>query len=186
MRSAKVADSLRSRPQKLALETAHLNGYANGASHREISALPRTETNVNELSARRAVRTRTIEVRGAPMRHRAASVRELFRQRSSPIATTHLQRRTHRIATHIKTSPHASWLAEQVSFRATGSASRCAITEWMLIYWACVSMGVAVVGMNAWWVMEDLNMPSATPPSGRFPHQKRLTRILQRRDLPTA
>src|SRR5665213_1637077 len=28
--------------------------------------------------------------------------------------------------------------------------------EWMLIYWACVSMGVAVVGMNAWWVAEEM------------------------------
>jgi long-chain acyl-CoA synthetase len=28
--------------------------------------------------------------------------------------------------------------------------------EWMLIYWACVSMGVASVGMNAWWVAEEM------------------------------
>lgn len=28
--------------------------------------------------------------------------------------------------------------------------------EWMLIYWACVSIGVACVGMNAWWVPEEM------------------------------
>ena len=28
--------------------------------------------------------------------------------------------------------------------------------EWMLIYWACVSIGVAVAGMNAWWTPEEM------------------------------
>jgi acyl-CoA synthetase (AMP-forming)/AMP-acid ligase II len=28
--------------------------------------------------------------------------------------------------------------------------------EWILIYWACVSTGIAVVGMNAWWVPEEI------------------------------
>ncbi len=28
--------------------------------------------------------------------------------------------------------------------------------EWMLTYWACVSSGITVVGMNAWWVAEEM------------------------------
>ena len=28
--------------------------------------------------------------------------------------------------------------------------------EWMLIYWACISVGVAAVGMNAWWVPAEM------------------------------
>ena len=28
--------------------------------------------------------------------------------------------------------------------------------EWLLIYWACVSRGVVVVGLNAWWTTEEL------------------------------
>ncbi|MGI9623346.1 MAG: class I adenylate-forming enzyme family protein [Acidimicrobiales bacterium] len=28
--------------------------------------------------------------------------------------------------------------------------------EWLLAYWACVSSGVAVVGMNAWWVGPEI------------------------------
>ena len=27
--------------------------------------------------------------------------------------------------------------------------------EWMLIYWACLSVGITVVGMNAWWTAEE-------------------------------
>ncbi|MDB9867054.1 acyl--CoA ligase [Pseudomonadales bacterium] len=28
--------------------------------------------------------------------------------------------------------------------------------EWLLLYWACVSQGIAVVGVNAWWVAGEL------------------------------
>ena len=28
--------------------------------------------------------------------------------------------------------------------------------EWMLIYWACVCVGVACVGMNAWWTAPEM------------------------------
>ncbi len=37
--------------------------------------------------------------------------------------------------------------------------------EWMLIYWACVSVGVACVGMNAWWNAEEMEfgMKDAAP-----------------------
>ena len=28
--------------------------------------------------------------------------------------------------------------------------------EWMLCYWATVSIGAVVVGVNAWWVAEEL------------------------------
>ncbi len=54
----------------------------------------------------------------------------------------------HRIVAQV-----ATWLREQGVQRG----DRVAIAmrnypEWMLAYWACVSTGVAVVGMNAWWV----------------------------------
>ena len=28
--------------------------------------------------------------------------------------------------------------------------------EWMLCYWALTSIGIAVVGMNAWWVTDEM------------------------------
>lgn len=51
----------------------------------------------------------------------------------------------------------ASWLMAQ----GVKPGDRVAIAmrnfpEWMLIYWACVSIGVAVVGMNAWWTAEEM------------------------------
>ncbi|MFN3237091.1 MAG: class I adenylate-forming enzyme family protein [Pseudomonadales bacterium] len=29
--------------------------------------------------------------------------------------------------------------------------------EWLLSYWACVSQGIAAVGMNAWWIGEEID-----------------------------
>ena len=29
--------------------------------------------------------------------------------------------------------------------------------EWMLTYWACVTSGVGAVGMNAWWIGEEID-----------------------------
>ena len=28
--------------------------------------------------------------------------------------------------------------------------------EWLLAYWACVSTGIRVIGMNAWWVPDEM------------------------------
>ena len=37
--------------------------------------------------------------------------------------------------------------------------------EWMVAYWACVSIGVTCVGMNAWWATPELEyaIEDATP-----------------------
>ncbi len=53
--------------------------------------------------------------------------------------------------------------------------------EWMLIYWACVSLGVAAVGMNAWWVTEELEyvMKDAAP-KVLFCDADRLARLRER------
>ncbi len=59
---------------------------------------------------------------------------------------------------HRLTASVAAWL------RARGvlPGERVAIAmrnypEWMLIYWACVSTGVVVVGMNTWWAPEEMS-----------------------------
>lgn len=51
----------------------------------------------------------------------------------------------------------ASWLVAQ----GVGPGDRVAIAmrnypEWMLVYWATVSIGAACVGMNAWWVGPEM------------------------------
>ncbi len=58
---------------------------------------------------------------------------------------------------HARVAAVASWLTAQGVTRG----DRVAIAmrnypEWMLIYWACVCLGVAAVGMNAWWVPEEM------------------------------
>ena len=50
--------------------------------------------------------------------------------------------------------------------------------EWMLIYWACVSTGIACVGMNAWWVPEELDYAlKDSRPKVVFADQERLERM---------
>ena len=60
----------------------------------------------------------------------------------------------------------ANWLQRQ----GIKQGDRVAIAmrnypEWLLSYWACVSQGIAVVGINAWWVAEELSfgLEDSTP-----------------------
>ena len=58
---------------------------------------------------------------------------------------------------HAIVSKVANWLLEN----DIKSSDRVAIAmrnypEWMLAYWACASLGVTCVGMNAWWATPEL------------------------------
>ena len=78
----------------------------------------------------------------------------------------------------------ANWLVAQ----GVKPGDRVAIAmrnypEWMLIYWACVCMGVAAVGMNAWWVTEEMEFAlKDSAPKAVFADADRLQRILERPD----
>jgi len=51
--------------------------------------------------------------------------------------------------------------------------------EWLLVYWAAVSIGVAVVGMNAWWVADEVEYAlNDSEPKVVFCDHERLERIL--------
>jgi long-chain acyl-CoA synthetase len=51
--------------------------------------------------------------------------------------------------------------------------------EWLLIYWACVSTGIAVVGMNAWWTAEEMEYAlKDSEPKILFADPERLERAL--------
>ena len=59
--------------------------------------------------------------------------------------------------------------------------------EWMLIYWACVSVGVAVVGMNAWWVADEVEYAlSDSQPKVTFCDAERLERTKRLAAVSTA
>ncbi|HLJ53258.1 MAG TPA: class I adenylate-forming enzyme family protein [Rhizomicrobium sp.] len=83
---------------------------------------------------------------------------------------------------HAQVNAVAAWLFRQ----GVKPGDRVAIAmrnypEWLLIYWACVSVGVAVVGMNAWWVTDELEYAMKdSAPKVVFCDEERLARIRER------
>ena len=58
--------------------------------------------------------------------------------------------------------------------------------EWMLIYWACTSVGIAVVGMNAWWTETEMAYGSNdAQPKFSFADAERLARIQDNPEIKT-
>ncbi len=80
---------------------------------------------------------------------------------------------------HAAANAVAAWLFEQ----GVKPGDRVAIAmrnypEWMLIYWACVSIGVAAVGMNAWWNGEEMAFAMKdSAPKVLFADTERLARV---------
>jgi long-chain acyl-CoA synthetase len=85
---------------------------------------------------------------------------------------------------HVQVASIANWMADQ----GIKSGDRVAISmrnypEWLMIYWACVSTGVAVVGMNAWWVEDEMAYGLAdSSPKVLFCDEERLNRFRNIRD----
>jgi long-chain acyl-CoA synthetase len=83
---------------------------------------------------------------------------------------------------HKQVASIANWLVAQ----GVKPGDRVAIAmrnypEWMLIYWACVSMGIAVVGMNAWWTAEEMAYGlEDSRPKVLFADGERIARIAER------
>lgn len=86
---------------------------------------------------------------------------------------------------HEQVNAVASWLADQ----GVKPGDRVAIAmrnypEWMLIYWACVASGIAVVGMNAWWTPEEMAYAlTDSAPSILFVDSERLERVRERPEV---
>ena len=83
---------------------------------------------------------------------------------------------------HAQANAIAAWLFAQ----GVKPGDRVAVAmrnypEWMLIYWACVSIGVAVVGMNAWWTAEEMAYGlEDSAPKVLFLDAERLERLRER------
>lgn len=86
---------------------------------------------------------------------------------------------------HQLTASIAGWLMAQ----GVVPGDRIAIAmrnypEWMLIYWAACSIGVAVVGMNAWWTAPEMAFGlSDARPKILFADAERLARIAEQPDM---
>lgn len=104
-----------------------------------------------------------VELRGQVLRHYPAAwrnVREFWLATAGFADRDYLIYGSERITyaqAHRLSGAIAAWLHD----RGVRRGDRVAIAmrnypEWMLIYWACVSSGVVAVGMNAWWVAEEM------------------------------
>jgi len=85
---------------------------------------------------------------------------------------------------HGEVASIANWLSDQ----GIMPGDRVAISmrnypEWLMVYWACVSTGVAAVGMNAWWVEDEMEYGLADAvPKALFCDEERLSRFINIRD----
>jgi acyl-CoA synthetase (AMP-forming)/AMP-acid ligase II len=106
---------------------------------------------------------REVEVRGVPLRtyaHAPNSLREVWLASAAHGDADYLvyqdERWTYREA-HRQVASIAHWLVDH----GVQPGDRVAIAmrnypEWMMAYWASVSIGAAAVGMNAWWTEPEM------------------------------
>ena len=84
---------------------------------------------------------------------------------------------------HAQAAAIASWLWDQ----GVRPGDRVAIAmrnypEWMVIYWACASIGVAAAGLNAWWTADEMEAAlKDAEPKVMFVDAERLARY---REIP--
>ena len=89
---------------------------------------------------------------------------------------------------HAQVASVAAWLFDQ----GVRPGDRVGIAmrnypEWMLIYWACVATGVAAVGLNAWWVPDEMAYAiQDSAPKVLFCDEERLARALERPETVSA
>ncbi len=123
-------------------------------------------------SAGQMFEIRTVEVRGVPIRefvHAPANLRDVWLSSAGHGDREYLvyneERATYAQA-HVFVASVANWLSEA----GIQPGDRVAISmrnypEYMMAYWAVVSMGAVVVGMNAWWVPHEMEygLKDSTP-----------------------
>ncbi len=121
-------------------------------------------------------------------KNRPQSVREIWLSTAQYADATYLVYENERISyreAHRQVNSLAGWLFEQ----GVRPGDRIAIAmrnypEWMLIYWACVSVGVTVIGMNAWWTRPEMAYGiNDAQPKLIFADAERLSRIVGNPDI---
>ena len=132
-----------------------------------------------------------IELRGTKVKafkNALPSVRELWLSTIQFADRDYLVYQDERITygqAHAQVASIANWLMAN----GVAPGDRIAIAmrnypEWMLIYWAGVSIGVAVVGMNAWWTAPEMAYGLADArPKVLFADEERLARVDEQPDM---
>lgn len=92
------------------------------------------------------------------------------------------------VLTYAQAHTHAAAIAAWLWDQGVRPGDRVAIAlrnypEWMVIYWACTSIGVAAAGLNAWWTAEEMEAAlKDAEPRAMFIDAERLARY---REIPT-
>lgn len=129
-----------------------------------------------------------IPVRGNMIRmykNAPPSVRELWLSTAAYGDRDYLVYENDRL-TYAQAHAHVNAIAAWLFAQGVQPGDRVAIAmrnypEWMLLYWACLSIGVAAVGMNAWWVTDEMEYAiKDSAPKVIFADVERLARILER------
>jgi long-chain acyl-CoA synthetase len=130
----------------------------------------------------------SVDVGGVPLRafkNAPKNVREFWLSTAQFGERDYLVYQDERITyaeAHEQVGAIAAWLMAQ----GVVPGDRVAIAmrnypEWLLAYWACVSIGVACVGMNAWWVPDEVEYAlQDSEPKVIFCDEERLQRIRER------
>ncbi len=132
----------------------------------------------------------TAEVGGVPLRtyaHAPPSLREIWLGAAGHGDKEYLVYNEERLS-YAEAQAITGSIAHWLSQAGVGQGDRVAIAmrnypEWMLAYWAVTSMGAVVVGMNAWWVPQEMRygLEDSTP-KVLIADQERLQRFAEQRD----
>lgn len=132
----------------------------------------------------------TAEVGGVPLRtyaHAPPSLREIWLGAAGHGDKEYLVYNEERLS-YAEAQAITGSIAHWLSQAGVGPGDRVAIAmrnypEWMLAYWAVTSMGAVVVGMNAWWVPQEMRygLEDSTP-KVLIADQERLQRFAEQRD----
>ena len=128
-----------------------------------------------------------IEVRGAPLRtfkNAPPNVRAIWLSTAAFGDRDYLVYEDERI-TYAQAQGMVASIANWMLANGVEPGDRVAIAmrnypEWLLIYWACACIGVAAVGMNAWWTASEMAYGLADArPKILFADAERIARIAE-------
>jgi long-chain acyl-CoA synthetase len=132
-----------------------------------------------------------VEVRGVPIRtfkNAPPNVRALWLSSAQFAERDYLVFQDERITyaeAHRLVASCANWmLANGVQPGDRVAVAMRNYPEWMLIYWACACIGVACVGMNAWWTAPEMayGMKDAEP-KVLFADAERIARLQEQPEM---
>ena len=140
----------------------------------------------NEMTAPGATfEVETIPVRGQRLRHYVNAppdARALWADASQWAERAYLIYEGERVS-YAQAQAVSASVAAWLTARGVRHGDRVAIAmrnypEWLLIYWGCLSIGVTAVGVNAWWIADEIAFALAdSAPKVIFCDEERLERV---------